>query len=1742
MVKGMFKRLLVGLLAFCLVIPSITGVLSVKAAGAMDRVKTYIALGAGKNTVSQSDLSSLNKEELQFLGVYMSNYFVPFRTNIGLKSDDETITLKKDITENLKQVLGFTDALANQFGEYLFSMVRGSSKTLDVTFQAENPTRTGKVDTSTSPSFKKVVADDGGNISITSERTEGKQKATYASLLSAVFSTREQYDNIFGDDGWSGGKLSEGVAKYRYAVFYVQGTESPVFVADLLGEEVTASEFVFLKGLQSVGVENGYGMSLFDLGVNEIEEPSQSVFEQLLEKTGGNNVRGYSIFGSELRVDAFGNLMYLGANNQYIIMNGASNPFTWRPVAPDTGKDYDSVKAGRFVNLTNLMSLDLYARKDLFKSSYPSSDKGEVTDSAVTEKTTHNLKGLDFSKSKLSVDYNILTSNEMGIELPVTVKFNEDGIADVNELNKLAHIILKNPKAVEYAQLANDSKNKYFYAMDGSSGSITFKGTQKEAESLVVEIAKFYDAANSSIFVGDSKEVVDIFRQVAEKVKESNEHSRQLEQGGQTSTQGQNAKWGTGEISFSTLQEKLKPNNLSGSDYLLQVARGFKKTAGDDPFFGESKQSQFISKVVKDGNGRVAQEDFYAFNMITPKDSWGSKPKTYVLGGARALSNDGNGKTINFYDSYALIDNYGAFGWGGDKAKDVDYKAINFGTILDGYDVNKDMNEKSNSFIGDIVKNMKEQNAFSNNLSKIEKGGMVTVDKAIFSKMAVSLYITYAYASLYNESDEGKAETLGKVGFRLNKEGLPQPEKGIMTLDQEAVEDMQIASIKNWVYYLLHPLEGFKYTFTLLKNTINSFLVGIHEDITGSRGTGIVAGTTKYKSSFGLVSLPEVSETEWMANAVKFYNKTMIYLVLMAFVFAVVYWAIGVIEIKKALSGFAIATAVIVLIPSVLTTSITWSNNVISAPYSQRFNHWALIQHQTYSSALDEAASGENASYVGYLRKLNQENLGINQGGDPVNIKWQAPKKMASLMLDSELLSQDTSIGKMLSGAINKAYSGEGYLKDKDSVYMFRSYLDLSSVSRYLYGSVKDGIAKVNMNPKTTLWGEDLQQAYSNMEQNLQKARVEGYLNSSEGELQYRIKAMLGATPYNNALQQKGTIKDLSLDDLVGISPKAFNFSVPMYTKGLNKEDQAMKDYVNSWSEHVNYNIDEIASLGMYGVFSESPYYYFSFSLYDQGLNFRPGSSGGYKDLLLKSQNAGYFYNNTAKGNGLGEMKDYLDMRGLFTYVIPYLRQGNSIVREWDSVYGIKLYEGVSTDEEELKSEKIKLPENAELRQKTWHNVNVARLYSIYTPWVDLMYDSKYAKPTTVTVLGQRVEIQDPLNPASYPADRPMVFSRSEQLNLGYKESDLTDVERKIISLQDKGMTRMYELLDYYGFNDNVVNSAVAMELTFLFNREFSDQGLFNQSGTILYPQNYEMTDFSNDAYLRLILANSTGDSLYQVSDEGFYKGIVDKSNTFVALMLIVSDVAGQYVLPVMKVLTIIGLLILSFLIALTIVLKIKDKPGKYALENWVVPLFKFLSATVVFSYALALLMPVGTGNIAKNSFSIKLGDPTVAMGILLILIGIMCWVYFKILKEILSSVKETSFGIGSLLVATGVGIVASGKSALGGASSSVSGLIQDKKQEDRTHKRNTDLAKQIAEAQARIKDKDNADKNSRKIKNAKENKKVSTPKDNNSSKAKVERKISEGSAKLRKTSSKSASKHKSFTGNTISGKKPPKK
>ena len=62
---------------------------NVYAEDANTRLSNYLKLGKGKS-ITDIDVSQITNEELQLLGVYLSNFYVPMSTEIGTSSDDDT--------------------------------------------------------------------------------------------------------------------------------------------------------------------------------------------------------------------------------------------------------------------------------------------------------------------------------------------------------------------------------------------------------------------------------------------------------------------------------------------------------------------------------------------------------------------------------------------------------------------------------------------------------------------------------------------------------------------------------------------------------------------------------------------------------------------------------------------------------------------------------------------------------------------------------------------------------------------------------------------------------------------------------------------------------------------------------------------------------------------------------------------------------------------------------------------------------------------------------------------------------------------------------------------------------------------------------------------------------------------------------------------------------------------------------------------------------------------------------------------------------------------------------------------------------------------------------------------------------------------------------------------------------------------------------------------------------------------
>ncbi len=1006
--------------------------------------------------------------------------------------------------------------------------------------------------------------------------------------------------------------------------------------------------------------------------------------------------------------------------------------------------------------------------------------------------------------------------------------------------------------------------------------------------------------------------------------------------------------------------------------------------------------------------------------------------------------------SVPLVGALALMDSLGAYGSSSDTG---DSSADSYGTTDDPngeYNLVQKasiINEDGTGFAKEFGEASIDGVTWGNSYKETKDQGYAKLDTSGTSKATWKyLYVTYLLASL----EEGKFAGGDYLDYRINysskNQGLPKITGESIKVSASQENDSITKSIRDWLYYLLHPTDGFNYFTTWITNKIKSFMLKWHNDMSGTEGVGVLPGTTKYIGFSGYVTTPELTDMSWTNTMLNWYRSITIYLVIFVFIIMASYTILGILTVQKALLGLVIFS-VLVYAPIIVTvSSVNLSNRFANFVFGDKFSYWGIVQQQSYFADLADSIDSSKSSYKNYLLSLYAQNAkeSGNQGGDNMVLRWQAPKKMSNLVLsNNEEKTYSDDFTQLIKVATDGRSSSESFSNTSAASYMYRSYTDIANVSMFMYGdfvsngSARDKVDTVTTSDNTNAWSKSLKDAWSNFSVSYSDDRKNGYSvldsgNSSDSTQAYRVRLPLAGNIYSDASNpdKQGKIKDLKLGSYWGIDQRMFKFSIAQ----LNTNQDLIKELQSDGfdpSSGGKYTDEDIKSLAAYGVMSENPFYYFSWDLYDQGLASNASSTGGFKTLLLSKADSGYFYN--VENNN--EMRDYLDMRTMFTYLIPYLKQGNDLVREWDDTYGVFFYDGVTYEEGHENDPDI--AKNPELAQKYWHNVNVARLYNIYTPWVDLMYDSSYAKQEKISYQGKSYTVSDPINPASYPKERPMVFSKSEMYDYGLTDDQLTSVERKIMNVSEKTMKRWFDLLNYYNFKDVALNTSAAMEATFIFNQEFSQTKLVGTSIN-LYPQSFELKNFTYDAFLRMIVANSTGESL--IADEGengsIYKRVMDSSSITTGVFMIILDILAIYAIPLLKIAIIVGLFVSIALVVLIAALSVNDDIGKKTLskvaKSVVKPAFTFLAVSVGMSWSVSLFMGRGSTSVTGDTgTSIVLGDPAMTMLAMMSLNIIVFVLYWKVLTSLWKGLKEH-----------GGSIMAHVSSILGGAAiAAVAGL-----------------------------------------------------------------------------------------------------
>lgn len=1636
------------LLAFVITVGTLCMSMEVKhvdsyAASAKERVETFIGLAAGKAVTNNVVLSSLTQDELQFLGVYLSNFYVPFSTELGTSDSEKLAEQKAKMVQALNSSgINFNEEIATALVDYVVGLTRSNLKNLEFRFSKKYGA-TEQSDFHVLRMYK-----DGDNSS--AGATGAELELNYYTFLCAMFGvlfdpiavSMNVYEYVTDESDYVRGESAFITRRYKgnyntsftiadnsysaaesnsqptYPIGYIgyvdgNGNFVPMFdfITDInhlyTSSEVedvpeslkydgkvntcltledsegnspghdmyttgfylcpTASMQAFAECLKSSNILNGYGFSLFDLDPSDVDGATTA--DELTDILAGDSSSGgisftneqvynMTIYNTKMSVSPFGDIIAMGANHKVIVVPGCMNPYTWVGISKD-GVDYSP---GMAFNMVNYISMNEYDCGTLLAS------------------TSHSmLSDISIYKPGDTVTRDAPVGTSLEAMKPyndlMTMLDDSSDFVNVGTLNQIG--------SDPYLDFRSDIVGIRLPVMRGSSSTktdVSVAGGKRliyKVESGKWKTEESKDGATEGYFY------------LGRYGGWSGKDSGIL---GSIGVIHSDASIGDGDNHMYIFLPH-------GNFYAAEANKGGGKGI-EDPHDLDTNKYAYSDK---DGN----------YTIIDDVDS--SRNKTYLW--CRDISGIGTDANLAYnhvLSNMVFIDNLGAFGWDTSEST-IDYNAINFKSYFD----------VGGGWLS--MWSMGTSNPFASYIDGL-KFGNISPELEVTDQAVVSVYTSYAIAGLYKEGYEDN--TVCKLGYRINREGLPPIINNPIVLPNSIADDLLKKDIQNWIYYILHPSQGLEYVRQLITNKTNALLVGLHNDIVGTQGVGIITGTTKYRSNYGYVTTPDLSEISWASSLISLYNKFIPVFIIFMLITMLLAYVTGILPIQKCIIGFVIFSAFLLVPVGAINVVVGTSNRIISRIYGDKFIYWAVVQQETYGTAIDQYASGGgDGDYSNYLKFLYQSNA-ANQGGQSVVVKWQAPKKMASLMLTSEDNSvlnglQDSALfnGNWLRN--NKAFSGQEYM-DGASQYLFRDYSDLANFSRFIYKGIKDGVRDSRTFAGTT-WTPstypELRADIANIPSEVGDYKYT-FKGEGRGDQDYSLVLPLSSFIYRDAIEKQsasGYIENMTMNDYIGINQDLFNFSVAMFQPSTSSETfmrllNENRQDGNDLTEFYSYTNIDFSGLASYALYSESPFYYFSWSLYDQGMNPNSATYSGYRNLLLSSSKGDgeFFYHQGANGNG--ELLDFMDMRNFFYYIIPYLKMGNDIVDEFDEQYGIFLYEDVPTDEGKWTDPDISSDQS--LKYKYWHNLNVARAYEIYTPWLDLMYDCSYAEPEEIEVMGDRIRIEDPLDPRSYPAERQMIFSESEMYDYGLSEGDLTKVEKKILEFNRKCLESMYELLNYYNFSDFSLNTAAAMECTFAFNTVFSESGLFTDNIN-LYPQTFEIKDFSYDAFLRFILANNTGTSMVQTTD--FYTEVVSNSNTLVAVFMIIDDVLSQYILPFMKILFLILMFIGSILLITVTAMKIDPEMRfiKALLKQVFVPLGMFLFVTVGFAWIVSIFMGEGNNSVTMtDTASVQLGDPGMTLLAMCLLNCVCIWLYFSIIKKLWGYIKSdfkkvTSFETG---------------------------------------------------------------------------------------------------------------------------------
>lgn len=873
------------------------------------------------------------------------------------------------------------------------------------------------------------------------------------------------------------------------------------------------------------------------------------------------------------------------------------------------------------------------------------------------------------------------------------------------------------------------------------------------------------------------------------------------------------------------------------------------------------------------------------------------------------------------------------------------------------------------------------------------------------------------------ESEYLPKTNIAVFGNRLDINKVVDIESGVYNSENKSFEE----TTKDLVYKLKSILDVNQndYRNSWIKSFVNGVLIELHRSITGSwNGTmftvnsgGGGGGTSTYTSITGLMSNPRLDELPFVKGVIDNYMYIYIIMMLLVILFVILMvllryrtWNVGI--------GIVLLMSFVLILPyTLLENSLILSNNVSDAIYSDKFDFWAITQHEQTLNSLTNSEDTASKEYI-IANTMSQAASSYSEDMG-VRLKWMAPKKdnvfngLYTRANMSDNFATNLTIFKWLFNSF--IYDSEFDMSNPLATYVYRPYMSIVKEGKEysnLYNKYKEDLLETavvevpykdsDITIESYSYYNDLIEVTANSE--LGMFLEKPYLHSILPISYYGSTNELGFYYSPERIEDIASVK-VHTDSVSKLSLGSSEIHKYIYSKAKSHLETDSSGIVFSGEV---LSLDD-AKIQAFLKNTESPYYYFYATLANN-------TRGSFKNTLLDNN---FFKLDTKvsplKGTGVsgnGAVKDFLDLEGLFTVIVPYLMDSNRYVYDWTSINGtnVSSYDMTAMD---TVSESVREKQMRELSHKN----QMSEIWNMYSPWVDNLtelnvYNNKVKLGT------KKVNIRNSLDPSSYlEVGRTMVFSEADMIAKGYTSENLSDIELRMQRVLDKTYEDLMYLVNYYDLKDDVLLGAAAMYATFNFNQEFSDDKLIGDSVT-MYPQGFEMKNFNYDAFLRLAILNATGEPIFDKND--LFVRVLNKTSWFTGILIILLDIVSVIIVPVFKLLLLLGLLFLGLLIGMTSVINPPDKLIKSVFNAVLLPMLLFLILNIAFAFLFSLLVGEGlTAYVGSEGVNIATNDPTVTIVLMLFLSLLYSFFMFLILIKIYKSYKQ--YGMSTILAGMGI-------------------------------------------------------------------------------------------------------------------------